>query len=198
MHNASNTTLRANVGCMDQPLMRREHTSMLTAKDTHPSHVGTYVMSAAHVLVGAGAANVRVSTFSATGKRWRALIAKPWYAVLAAHECPPSASTARHDVWTSARRARRVQQAPVDCRTYGDSRHGSPECAFPTADGRGSADVLDGSAMHTIHVVKPHGAGTAQRLGPDAHGGRRTASWCVLGHPRAAAQRFFAHVTCLP
>jgi hypothetical protein len=64
---ASTTSRLVIVALIARPTIRRPNRSATTARDSHPSSVGTYVKSAHHFPSGPAATKSRPSTFGATG-----------------------------------------------------------------------------------------------------------------------------------
>ena len=67
---ASTTSRLFIVSSIDQPTIIRLNRSSTTARYSHPSPVGMYVMSAHHDAFGPAGSKSRSRTFSATGRRW--------------------------------------------------------------------------------------------------------------------------------
>ena len=59
------------VASIDQPTIRRENRSSTTARYSHPSAVGKYVMPAAHATFGPDGVKSRSNTLAATGRSCR-------------------------------------------------------------------------------------------------------------------------------
>jgi hypothetical protein len=67
---ASTTSRLSIVAAIDQPTIMRLNRSSTTARYSHPSRVGIYVMSAHHDAFGPEGSKSRSRTFGATGRRW--------------------------------------------------------------------------------------------------------------------------------